>query len=216
MTKKAEEAKEKRRKGIKRFFEEFGKFITRGNVLDLAVGVIVGSAFTGIVNALSNNILKPIINWLLALILGEDSLTGIFTYLKKVETDGAIDLTKSIYIDWGAFINAAINFLLIAFVLFCIVKTINKVIEARDKMISDFDLPKKKKIAEYRKSGLTKREAIARCEAERKAAEEQKKAEEEAAKQAEAERKAEEERKASQNTRLLEKIVELLEENKQK
>lgn len=210
------EAGEKRKKGIKRFFEEFGKFITRGNVLDLAVGVIVGSAFTGIVNALSNSILKPIINWLLALILGEDSLAGIYTYLKKAETDGAIDLAKSIYIDWGAFINAAINFFLIAFVLFCIVKTMNKVIEARDKMISDFDLPKKKKIAQYRKSGLTKREAIARYEAERKEAAEKKKAEEEAAKQAEAAAKAEAERKATENTRLLEKIVELLEKQGQK
>ena len=210
------EAKEKRKKGIKRFFEEFGKFITRGNVLDLAVGVIVGSAFTAIVNALSNNILKPIINWLLALILGEDSLTGVYTYLKKAYTDGVLDLTKSIYIDWGAFINAAINFFLIAFVLFCIVKTMNKVAEARDKMISDFDLPKKKKIAAYRKSGLTKREAIARYEAEAKAAAEKKKAEEEAAKKAEEEAAAEAERKATENTRLLRRIAELLEEKQQK
>jgi large conductance mechanosensitive channel len=52
---------------LKRFFEEFKKFITRGNVLDMAVGVIVGGAFTGIVNGLSNYILKPIINWILAL-----------------------------------------------------------------------------------------------------------------------------------------------------
>lgn len=132
----------------------------RGNVLDLAVGVIVGGAFTGIVNALSDHILKPIINWLLALILGENSLEGIYTYLKRVETDGAVDLAKSIYIDWGAFINAIINFLLIAFVLFCIVKTINKFAEAHDKMVGDLDLPKKKKIAEYKKSGMTKKKRL--------------------------------------------------------
>ena len=54
---------------IKQFFAEFKKFITRGNVLDMAVGVIVGGAFTAIVNGLSNNVLKPLINWLLALIL---------------------------------------------------------------------------------------------------------------------------------------------------
>ena len=107
---------------MKKFLGEFKTFITRGNVLDLAVGVIVGSAFTGIVNALSNSILKPIINWLLALILGEDSLAGIYTYLKKAETDGAIDLAKSIYIDWGAFINAIISFLIIAATLFVVVK----------------------------------------------------------------------------------------------
>ena len=111
---------------MKKFFGEFKKFITRGNIVDMSVGVIVGGAFTGIVNALSNNILKPFINFFLALILGKDSLSGIFTYLKKVETtqtvDGVtttvVDLEQSIYIDWGAFINAIINFLIIAFVLF--------------------------------------------------------------------------------------------------
>lgn len=110
---------------MKKFFKEFKEFITRGSVLDMAVGVIVGSAFTAIVTALSNNILKPIINWILALIFGQNSLSDIYTYLKKVEVDGVVDLTQSIYIDWGAFINAIINFIIIAFVLFVIVKTIN-------------------------------------------------------------------------------------------
>ena len=64
---------------MKKFFGEFKKFITRGNVLDMAVGVIVGGAFTGIVNGLSNFILKPIINWILALILGEKGLSGAIT-----------------------------------------------------------------------------------------------------------------------------------------
>lgn len=112
---------------MKKFFKEFKTFITRGNVLDMAVGVIVGGAFTAIVNALSNNILKPIINWLLALIMGKDALSEVFTFLTKTTLeDGTIDLANSIYIDWGAFINAIINFLLIALVLFIIVKAINK------------------------------------------------------------------------------------------
>ena len=121
---------------MKKFFKEFKTFITRGNVLDMAVGVIVGGAFTAIVNALSNNILKPVINWVLALIFGQDSLSNIYTYLKKVYIKDAlgnatteIDLTQSIYIDWGSFINAIINFIIIAFVLFCIVKAINKIQE---------------------------------------------------------------------------------------
>ena len=50
---------------MKKFFEEFKKFITRGNVLDLAVGVIVGGAFTAIVNGLTNNIIRPLVNWLM-------------------------------------------------------------------------------------------------------------------------------------------------------
>ncbi len=212
-----EEKTNEKKRGFKKFFDEFGKFIMRGNVLDLAVGVIVGGAFTAIVNALSDHILKPIINFLLAMILGEDSLENIYTYLKKSYTaEGTIDLASSIYIDWGAFINAVINFLLIAFVLFCIVKAINKVAEAHDKMWDDMDLPKKKKICEYRKSGLTKKEAIAKYEEELKLLAEKKAAEEAAAKKAAAEAAAEAERKATENTRLLEKIVELLKENQAK
>ncbi len=122
-------------KRMKKFFGEFKKFITRGNVLDMAVGIIIGGAFTAIVNALSNNILKPIINWLLALILGKGSLSEVYTFLSKAYTaDGALDLANSIYIDWGAFINAIINFFLIALVLFLIIRTMNRVKEGNGKL----------------------------------------------------------------------------------
>ncbi len=130
---------------MKKFFGEFKTFITRGNVLDMSVGVIVGGAFTAIVNGMSNFILKPLINWLLALILGENSLDKVFFFLKKVEVVDpetqlkTIDLANSIYIDWGSFINAIINFLLIALVLFCIVKFINGLKEKNQKMKDSFD-----------------------------------------------------------------------------
>ena len=119
---------------MKKFFAEFKKFITRGNVMDMAVGVIVGSAFTAIVNGLSNFILKPLINYLLAIMLGKDTLSEILTMLLPAYTTdetGAevLDLANSIYIDWGSFINAIINFFLIAFVLFCIVRIFNRVRE---------------------------------------------------------------------------------------
>ena len=131
-----------------KFFAEFKKFITRGNVLDMAVGVIVGGAFTAIVNGLSNFVLKPIINYFLALILGKDALSDVFTFLKTAyvpatDVDGnviegvftsEIDLANSIYIDWGSFINAIINFFLIALVLFCIVRFINNLKENGEKM----------------------------------------------------------------------------------
>lgn len=110
---------------MKKFFEEFKTFIMRGNVVDMAVGVIIGGAFTAIVNALSNNILKPVINWLLALAFGANSLGELMTMLVPVEVDGVLDLTQSIYIDWGTFINAIISFLLTALVLFMIIKTMN-------------------------------------------------------------------------------------------
>lgn len=119
------------------YIGEFKKFINRGNVVDMSVGVIVGSAFTAIVTAMSNNILKPIVNFFLATLFDADSLHDIYTYLKPVYADVVdeagnvigqeIDLAQSIYIDWGAFINAVINFFLIALVLFTIVKFINKV-----------------------------------------------------------------------------------------
>lgn len=120
---------------MKKFFSEFKKFISRGNVVDLAVGMIIGSAFTAIVTALSNGILKPLINWLIAVISGgNDALASAVTFLKKATLeDGTIDLANSIYIDWGALISAIINFLLIAIVLFCIVKAFNKVKEAGEK-----------------------------------------------------------------------------------
>ena len=132
---------------MKQFFGEFKKFISRGNIVDMAVGVIVGSSFTAIVNALSNNILKPFINWLLALILGANALSELYTPLKfvaKLAEDGSklldengneiMDLANSIYIDWGAFILAIINFFIIAFVLFCFVKTINTIRENAEKL----------------------------------------------------------------------------------
>lgn len=131
---------------MKKFFGEFKTFITRGNVLDMSVGVIVGGAFTGIVNGLSNFILKPIINWLLALLMGEGSLDSIVTFLGepayKLDADGVtqvVDLANSFYIDWGSFINAIINFLLIALVLFVIVRFFNRMRDNNSKLKSEWD-----------------------------------------------------------------------------
>ena len=181
---------------MKKFFTEFKKFITRGNVLDMAVGVIVGGAFTAIVNALSNNILKPIINWILALILGKDSLSELFTFLVRTEVTNAetgevtVDLANSIYIDWGAFINAIINFLLIALVLFSIVRFINKV-KAVD-FVDDRLTKEDKKLLKSKGVRLTDKEAVAAYLAEKaaKAAEEKAKADAEAAEKARLEREA--------------------------
>lgn len=115
---------------MKKIVGEFKKFITRGNIVDMAVGVIIGSAFTAIVTALTNSILKPLINGILYLIMGSGDATNIYTFLVPAyDAEDHIDLTKSIYIDWGAFINAFINFLLIAIVLFTIIKIINVVKE---------------------------------------------------------------------------------------
>lgn len=185
---------------MKNFFAEFKKFITRGNVVDMAVGVIVGSSFTAIVNGLSNFVLKPIINWILALIFGKDSLSEIFTFLTRVDTTKDVldeagnvvgteivpDLTQSIYIDWGSLINAIINFLLIALVLFSIVKLINKARDGRQDLkdkLGEGKLTKEQK-AELKANGVSKKDAAAvnaYFEAKKKAEEEKAAAEAEAA-----------------------------------
>ena len=174
---------------MKNFFAEFKKFITRGNVLDMSVGVIVGGAFTAIVNGLSNFVLKPIINWLLALILGKGSLSEVYTFLGepayKLAEDGVtvtneIDLANSFYIDWGAFINAIINFLLIAIVLFSIVRIINKMKESGADAKKE-RLEEKEAVKKYRDQGISKKEAVARYRADLKRAEEEKAAAEKAA-----------------------------------
>lgn len=145
---------------MKKFFKEFGAFIKRGNVLDMAVGVIIGGAFTAIVTALSNGILKPVINWVLAAIMGGDNpLEAAYTILKPAymldEATGAqvIDIANSIYIDWGAFISAIINFILVALVIFIIVRSFNKVANEMNynKQMHDSVLEKMKKGEELNK-----------------------------------------------------------------
>lgn len=96
---------------MKKFFEEFKKFISRGNVIDLAVGVIIGGAFTGIVNSLVKDIIMPIIGILTG---GIDFAALSFSIL-------------NVPINIGSIITAIINFLLIALVLFIMIKTIEKV-----------------------------------------------------------------------------------------
>lgn len=101
---------------MKKFFDEFKKFISRGNVVDMAVGVIVGSAFTAIVNSLVKDVVTPFIG---VLTNGVD-----FTQMKYVITPAVGDKPE-VAILYGNFIQAIVNFLIIAFVVFCMVKLIN-------------------------------------------------------------------------------------------
>ncbi len=200
---------------MKKFFGEFKKFISRGNVMDMAVGVIVGSAFTAIVTAITKNILQPLINGVLALIFGSSSLSGIYTYIKVArvvpgDPTSAIDVANSIYIDWGALINAIINFVLIALVLFTILKVINTVREKSEKLKEGIIslTPTKADRKEMKKQGikLYNREAVKEfMENKAKAI----KLEQE--KQLEAEKLASEEAKKHTTEALLEQIKEILE-----
>ena len=151
---------------MKKFFKEFKEFITRGNVVDMAVGVIVGGAFTAIITALTSQILQPIINYLIALIAGDSDkgLEAAVTILKYAYVEGTdiVDLANCIYIDWGAFISAIINFILVAFILFCIVKVINTV-RAGGKKLAD---KQKKAIEKKVKKGEISEEEAAQAKAE--------------------------------------------------
>lgn len=97
---------------MKNFFKEFEKFIMRGNVIDMAVGVIVGAAFQGIVNSLVNDVISP----LLGLIANTDLSYLVLT-------------VRGVDIKYGSFLTAVINFLIMAFVIFLLVKFINKIAE---------------------------------------------------------------------------------------
>ena len=97
---------------MKKFLNEFKAFIMRGNVLDMAVGIIVGGAFTAIVTALTANFLQPLLNTI---------FTGNPGMLADGETAWTIGGAAS------AFLTAVINFIITAFVLFCIVKAVNAV-----------------------------------------------------------------------------------------
>lgn len=131
---------------IKNFFKDFKKFISRGNVVDMAIGVIVATAFTAIVTALTNKIIMPCINWLLA--LGGAGLDSAYTFLKiaYLEDGVTIDLANSIYIDWGAFITAILNFILIALVLFIVLRVMMNAQGFWKKSVSERPTKEEKKI----------------------------------------------------------------------
>ncbi len=99
--------KDRRVKAMKKFFEEFKKFALRGNVMDMAVGVIVGGAFSNIVTSLTDNFINPLLN----LIMGSASYTW--------EDAGKFA---------SSFLSSVVNFIIMAFILFCLMRGINKLL----------------------------------------------------------------------------------------
>lgn len=114
-----------------KLWQEFKAFINRGSVLDLAVGMIIGSAFTAIVNSLVKGILQPLIN-MIPLGQGGKSLQVVLRDPVIDATTGAV-VKEAVILDFGAVISAIVTFLLTALVLFLIVKAINKAREIGDK-----------------------------------------------------------------------------------
>jgi large conductance mechanosensitive channel len=122
--------------------QEFKDFIAKGNVMDLAVGIIIGAAFTAIVGSLVSDLINPIIG----LVLGGADFTSLYTVLSGdvpagVGLDAARETGAAIFA-YGAFITACINFLIIAFVVFMLVKAVNKLkasAEAPDEVAPEVD-----------------------------------------------------------------------------
>lgn len=105
---------------MKNFFNEFKKFIMRGNVIDLAVGVIIGAAFQAIVTSLTTDIISPIL--------------GIFGGMNFDQLSFTIN---GAVIGYGKFLTAVINFLIMAFVIFLLVKLINKIMSIGKKPVEE-------------------------------------------------------------------------------
>ena len=197
---------------MKKLFEEFKKFISRGNVVDMAVGVAVAGAFTKIVTAFTNGFVGP----LLALLTNDANLTE-FKWILRPEIVETVDEVETVVqtevaILWGAFLQTILDFLIIALALFIVMKVFNsaaaKAKAIREDMVDELKSDKVK-AAEAEAAAKAAAEAEAKAEAEKKAAEE-------AAAKAEAEKKAELEAYAAQvaitenTTKLLTEIRDLL------
>ncbi len=115
---------------MKKFMEEFKTFITKGNVLDLAIGVIIGGAFGAITTALVANVITP----LLAFAFGAPNTDALNITLRAAETDASGEVVKeALVLGLGTFLGAILNFLIIALVLFAVIKAINKARELAEK-----------------------------------------------------------------------------------
>ena len=101
---------------MKGFFKEFKAFALKGNVMDLAIGVMIGGAFQSIVSALTENLINPLIGLLFQMNLDGVGLTVYFG-------------EKTVFFGFGAFVSAVINFLIMAFVLFCLLKLVHRMMD---------------------------------------------------------------------------------------
>ncbi|MBV6305458.1 large conductance mechanosensitive channel protein MscL [Candidimonas humi] len=117
------------------FLAEFRQFAVKGNMIDLAVGVIIGAAFGKIIDSLVKDVIMPIISFLLG---GKVDFTNLFWVLSQPANYNGphtyADLTKAgaVVLAWGNFLTILINFILLAFVVFCLVKAANS---AREKLV---------------------------------------------------------------------------------
>ncbi len=125
-------------------FKEFRDFIARGNVIDLAVGIVIGSAFTAIVKSLVNDVVMPPIGLILA---GVD-FSSLFVPLdgKTYESLATATEAGAATLNYGLFINAVISFLIVAWVVFLIVRSINKMKKAEEEAPKEDPAPPREEV----------------------------------------------------------------------
>ena len=115
---------------MKKFFQEFKEFAMRGNVVDMAVGVIIGGAFGKIVTSLVNDIIMPGIG----VLTGGANFSEFKFVLKQAVVDGSTQdiITPEVAITWGAFVQTVVDFLIIAFCIFLPIKVMNKMMRKKE------------------------------------------------------------------------------------
>lgn len=192
---------------MKKLFSEFKKFITRGNVIDMAVGVAVATAFTAIVTAFTKGFITP----LLTLLTGESDLDEMRWTIRKAIEDAEGNIVEDeVAILWGPFVHAIMDFFIIAMALFIVIKVAatlrdraEKLHKAARNLLTDDD----------EKAAAAAAEAAAKIEEEQRLAEEKAKAEAEALAEAErlsAEKAKKEEERLARQDQLLQDIRDLL------
>src|SRR5690625_742526 len=118
------------------FLKEFREFAVRGNMIDLAVGVIIGGAFGKIIDSLVNDVIMPLVSFILG---GDVDFANYFTVLRTPEgfngpyTLDEVNAVGAVVFAWGHFITILVNFILLAFVVFVMVKMINKMRQSLEK-----------------------------------------------------------------------------------
>ena len=162
---------------MKKFWEDFKKFIKRGNVVDMAVGVAVATAFTAIVTAFTKGFITP----LLALLTGNAATAELKWIIREavLDAEGNV-ITAEVAILWGGFVQAILDFLIVAFVLFVILRVVTSIRKRVEGLLADEAKLASEKAA---KEKAEAEEAAAKAEAERIAAEEAARAAEECAKE---------------------------------
>ncbi len=115
---------------MKKFFEEFKTFISRGNVLDMAIGVIIAGAFGKITTSLVNDLLMPFISWL----VGARDMTALNVVIREAVMDGETVVKEGITLGFGTFVGTIIDFLLVALVVFIILRSFNRAHERMEKL----------------------------------------------------------------------------------